>query len=91
MTSVISQDLGNSLPPTPEELPHSASAFEAQRATLNLKPTKHHDRVAEVPTVSQPPAIAKGDRTRPRDPETEDLGWSEDPKYVRSLLESSSY
>ncbi|KAE9406553.1 hypothetical protein BT96DRAFT_971828 [Gymnopus androsaceus JB14] len=81
MASMISQDLGNSLPPTAEELPYGASAFEAQRAT------KHHDRVAEVPTVSQPPAIAKGDRTRSRDPETEDLGWSEDPKVPVPVVE----
>lgn len=67
------QDLTKSLPPTPGvQVPSSST----------LKPTTHHERVAEVPNVSQPPGIARGDRARPRDPETEDLGWSEDPTWV---------
>ncbi|KAJ3848377.1 hypothetical protein EV368DRAFT_49404 [Lentinula lateritia] len=68
-----------SLPPTPSldsDGPHTT--FDDQRATL--KPTRHHNRVEEVPTVAEPPALAKGERERPKDPETEDLGWSENPK-----------
>ncbi|KAJ3905533.1 hypothetical protein F5879DRAFT_950167 [Lentinula edodes] len=72
-------NLMKSLPPTPSldsDGPHTT--FDDQRATL--KPTKHHDRVSEVPTVAEPPALAIGERERPKDPETEDLGWSENPK-----------
>lgn len=74
-------NLMKSLPPTPSldsDGPHTT--FDDQRATL--KPTKHHDRVSEVPTVAEPPALAIGERERSKDPETEDLGWSENPKYV---------
>ncbi|KAJ4482471.1 hypothetical protein J3R30DRAFT_3369343 [Lentinula aciculospora] len=72
-------NLMKSLPPTPSlDSDDSHTTFEDQRAIL--KPTKHHVRVSELPTVAEPPALATGDRERPKDPETEDLGWSENPK-----------
>ncbi|KAJ3794438.1 hypothetical protein GGU11DRAFT_730253 [Lentinula aff. detonsa] len=71
--------LMKSLPPTPSlDSDNSHTSFDDQRAIL--KPTEHHNRVSEVPTVAESPALASGDRERPKDPETEDLGWSENPK-----------
>ncbi|KAJ3820222.1 hypothetical protein F5880DRAFT_991018 [Lentinula raphanica] len=73
------EDLMKSLPPTPLVDPGSPlSTYDDQRAVL--KPAKHHDRVSEVPTVAETPALATGDRERPKDPETEDLGWTVNPK-----------
>ncbi|KIK69892.1 hypothetical protein GYMLUDRAFT_34288 [Collybiopsis luxurians FD-317 M1] len=56
-------------------------------SSASLKPTHLHDALAPIPTVSHPPAIAKGDHQRANDPDTENLGWSHDPKVPIPVIQ----
>lgn len=48
-------------------------------ATADMKKTAIPERMDAVPDIQEAPPMAKGDQERAVDPETEDLGWSEDP------------